>query len=274
MTILLCEDSPDGILTAVYEAYASRLGHQNLSLELADGANYRLFADFRQVQTDGEKACKVASKVKKALGQETWRQIYQACLADSGEKADAIYRTIFLGLSYRNPRIMEVLSEPAVYTVFSLARKIANEAHRYLGFVRFQETDAGILYAQIAPEGQILPLMGDHFADRYPREHFLIEDLRHDTCLVHEAGKQWFLGRGLDLSGKEWEPSRREAEYVRLWRQFHSTVAIEERRNWNLQRQFLPLKFRVYMTENFGETPRKRKNEGLKKTGGNLGDQN
>ena len=32
MYVFLCEDSPEGIFTGVYDAWESRLGHNNISL--------------------------------------------------------------------------------------------------------------------------------------------------------------------------------------------------------------------------------------------------
>ena len=37
MTIFLCDDTMEGIFTAVYDAWASRLGHANVKLQVAAG---------------------------------------------------------------------------------------------------------------------------------------------------------------------------------------------------------------------------------------------
>ena len=34
MYVFLCEDSPEGIFTGVYDAWESRLGHNNISLQI------------------------------------------------------------------------------------------------------------------------------------------------------------------------------------------------------------------------------------------------
>lgn len=34
MYVFLCEDSPEGIFTGVYNAWESRLGHNNISLQI------------------------------------------------------------------------------------------------------------------------------------------------------------------------------------------------------------------------------------------------
>ena len=48
-TIFLCEDTPDGIFTAVYDAWASGLGHRNVALELDGCFNYSLFSRYISV---------------------------------------------------------------------------------------------------------------------------------------------------------------------------------------------------------------------------------
>ena len=43
MTIFVCEDSLDGILTGVYDAWDSRLGHRRVKLKTAGVDTYELF---------------------------------------------------------------------------------------------------------------------------------------------------------------------------------------------------------------------------------------
>ena len=50
-------------------------------------------------------------------------------------------------------------------------------------------------YSEIEPSGQILPLIGDHFANRYPGERFLIFDRHHQMSLLHQPGVPWYLFR-------------------------------------------------------------------------------
>lgn len=257
MTVFQCNDSPDGILTGVYDAWASRVGHGNLRLEIGENANYEFFSRYQQVEPDGEKAEKVARTIRRRLGEEAWHHIYHAMLSNKPEKAEAVYRTVVLGLSNDSGkagisvRFMENLKDPYIFQVFSLSRAVSFEAHRYLGFLRFREMQGGFLFSEIAPEGQILPLIGDHFADRYPLEHFLIYDKHHETFLLHQAGKAWVLLEGAEFHGELLTESEKERDFSRLWQRFVTTIAIPERKNPGLQRQMLPLKFRKFMTEKF-----------------------
>ena len=93
--------------------------------------------------------------------------------------------------------------------------------------------------------------MGDHFADRYPKENFLIYDSRHGVYLIHQSGQPWVLFWGDRMDERNLKESEGEVEYANLWRCFVKAIGIPERGNEALQQQLLPLKFRRYMTEYF-----------------------
>ncbi len=205
MTIYVCEDCVDGIFTGVYNAWASRLGHANVALRVAGPADLELFAEYRNVETDAQKAQKVADTIRRRMGGNSYEMIYRAALANAPEKADCIYRVLTVGLSCRTDsrtasHLIEKLQDVNACRVFEFSRKVQNEAHRYEGFVRFRELDGGILFSEIEAENQVLPLIGEHFSNRFPNEHFLIFDHHSGDCLVHAARRQWFIWRG---AGKE-----------------------------------------------------------------------
>ena len=198
--IFRCEDSVDGIFTAVYDAWASRLGHHRVGLELVQEQEQTLFCRYQEAATDPVKAAKVADTIRRRMGAEDYERIYHCALAADLKKADAIYRTVALGLSgsgFRN--VTRNLQQPFIQTVCSLSLKVAHEAHRYTGFLRFVELKNGILYAKVESPHQILPLLGEHFADRFPQENFVIYRQGTNRCVVHGAGKPWFLAEGAKL---------------------------------------------------------------------------
>ena len=117
MTIFLCDDTMEGIFTAVYDAWASRLGHANVKLQVR-GGTMELFADYREAETDMEKAEKVARTIKRELGEEGWKQISRAALAFRKERADANYRILELALPEGRKRkgadILAQIQNPSV----------------------------------------------------------------------------------------------------------------------------------------------------------------
>lgn len=259
MVIFLCEDSTDGILTGVYDAWASRLGHEQTALRIDAQMDLELFAEYRRVQTDAQKARKVVRSVRQKMGEEAWQMIYQAALCHSADRADCIYRVIVSGMS---PHVSQTAARRVVWNLqdrdaarlFELSRKTGNEAHRYLQFVRFRELENGVMFSEIRAENEILPLIGEHFSDRFPNENFMIYDSGHNDCLIHGSSRPWFILRDTQPDASvHHRTTAREQDMQNLWRGFCESIAIEQRKNLRLQQQFWPLKYRPWMTE---ESPR------------------
>lgn len=251
---IICEDSLEGIFTAVYDAYALREGHAHLHVQVGEEDNYRLFATYLYSQPDFDKTNKVIHTLKERLGEHVYGSICRAAASSGQDKGDAVYHTIVDGITGRHGRrTMENLRNPYVNRTFELARYTANEAHRELEFIRFQELKQGVLYARIGPENHVVPFIMPHFADRLTPENFMIHDERRGVFGVHPAYKEWYLVSGIEkeMDGL-WDPVRysdKEQEYQELFTMFHKTIAIRERKNIRLQQQMLPLRFQDYMVE-------------------------
>lgn len=253
-TILKCEDSIEGILTGVYEAYRLHKDHADIHLQTAEIENYRLFAVYQEVETDEEKSFKVLRTVYQRFGEDTYRQLCQAMASHDPAKADAVYHTIVTGLSggFRG-NLMDHLSDRYVHKVFTLSRNTGIEIHHLLGFLRFRELQGGILSARYAPKNDVTTLLMPHFANRLPNENFAVYDEKRKYYAVHPKGKQWYLVRG-ELPFEEGQEvySEEEKTYELLYRHFCESIAITERKNLGLQRNMLPLRFRKFMVE-FGK---------------------
>ena len=164
MYIFVCEDSLEGILTGVYDACSSKLGHRNIRLMTGEPENYTLFSEYISVSPSAEKAQKVIHTLTTRFGRQFYETIYQAAM--SGEvhsdqkmdKADAIYETVLLALATGNGRkVLLSLGEPCVYRVFELCRATNREACHHLEFLRFSELENGVLFASIHPKDHVLP---------------------------------------------------------------------------------------------------------------------
>lgn len=246
--IYLCEDTPDGIFTAVYDAWAAHIPDDRLSIRQERYHEMQLFADYVYVQTDLEKAVKVARSVRAKIGQEAYDMIYKASLSYEKDKIDTIYRFLKLGFRYRS-RVVEMHGNDTVCRLYELGRNVGNEAHSFREFVRFHESEEGILISRIRPKNQVLPILAYHFSDRFPEEHFVILDEVHEMGLFHEKGWQWYLAPLEKTALDRIWAYRRISEYEELWKTFFRTIAIEERRNYKCQRNMCALRYRDYMVE-------------------------
>lgn len=251
MIVYQCEDSLEGIFTAIYNAYEEKRDHRDTAISLTE--ELFLFAEYVKVITDEEKARKVARTLRKRFGEADYQWLCLALASRDVAKAQAVYQTVVEGL--RNAAVsghlFDNLANDAIHRVFALGREVQNECHHFKEFVRFQELENGILYSRIAAKNNVLVFLMPHFADRFPIENFMIYDENRDLLALHPAGKPWYLLRGAENpeESEAFRFSERETEYQELFRCFCRRIAIKERVNLELQRNMLPLRFRAHMVE-------------------------
>lgn len=252
---IVCEDSLEGIFTAIYDAYALREGHGHIHIQIGEEENYRLFAVCLHSIADSGKTEKVIRTLKNRLGEEVYLTLCRAAASCEPDRGEAVYRTVVDGITDRHGRrTMDNLRNPYVARCFALARRTANEAHHEIEFLRFGELKQGGLYAEIGPQNNVLPFIMPHFADRLSIENFVIRDQKRGLFGVHPAGKPWYLVSGVEESAvgqPVW--SAAEEKYRELFCLFHRTIGIGERENRELQRQMFPLRFRDYAVEFAGK---------------------
>ena len=249
--VYVCNDGITGIFSGIYDAWKTKLDQDKLGIVLNGCINQELFCEYVECEENEKKAIAVEKLIKNHLGYEAYWDIYHAVLSNDAEKGDAILGAMLEARKIKDSRkIMQHLSHPKVRKVFELSRKVANESHYYKEIVRFKELDNGILFAQIEPQCQILTCLGDHFSNRFPLENWMIYDRTHKMFLVHRESKQWFLIVDEELNeDAAMRISEKEKTYMQLWKGFFENIAIEERENYDRQRQHLPLRYRKHVTE-------------------------
>lgn len=251
MYVFVCEDSIEGILTGVYDAWDSRYGHDNIRLMVAPVINIELFSEYITVAPNLEKSEKVRRTLIRQMGDLVYQDICHGIMSNVVEKreginkAEAVYRTIVYGLSMkRGEKVLEHLSDPYIATVFRLARASYNESHHYLGFLRFKELKNNILFSEIHPTNNIIHVLATHFADRLPLENFIIYDDNRKVAAVHKESCDYVV---VDASNIDRDAIRmfsdQEESYQRLWLGFFDNIAITSRINPRLQSQNIPKHF-------------------------------
>lgn len=251
--IYLCDNSIDGIFTAIYQAWSSRYGHSNIKIEVKSEdskySNMELFSEYIVVDTNLELATKVSDSIKTKISEEVFEILCRVAYSEYLGKADLIYRFLILGFSVGSS-IMEHLSNEVVNKVFRVSKNVNREAYHFIEFIRFSEQENGLLTSVIHPKNHVLTIVTPHFADRFPRERFLIYDENRKLASFHVPGNPWILAQVPELDQNDLDKiSFVEDEYRDLWKTFFNNIAIKERINPKLQRNNLPLYFRRDMTE-------------------------
>lgn len=245
--IYMCEDSIDGIFTAIYDAWSSKYGHDNIRIDIQkeenQSYNIELFSEYIHVITDHEKAIKVANSIKNKISMDAFDMACHAAWSDSDDKGDVIYRFLILGFAV-GAKIVDSLANDVVMKIFTMNRNVDNEAHHFLGFIRFSESSGNILLSKIKPQNDILRLLAPHFSDRLSNENFIIYDETRKTAIVHKTGYPWIYTLADNLKLEKFsEYSEQEEEFQNLWKTFFDSIAITERKNKKLQQSNLPKRF-------------------------------
>lgn len=252
--VFYCENSLEGIFSAVYMGWSAKVGHENVSVQVKKNFNLEFFCTYHNVETNLENAEKVLRTIKKQLGNEITECICYAAYAEDIEKGTAIYRTLVDCLSVNGvsfgKRKLENLRNPSVRKVVELHRTVWNEYHHYLGFVRFKQITDQVLFGTITPKHDILVLLQEHFADRFSQEYWIIYDNKRKKALLHIPLHPCFIYAGDERLLDELSDRQDvEQDYSRLFQIFCHSISINERNNLSLQRQNLPLRFRNHMVE-------------------------
>ena len=246
-TVFTCKDQFDDMMTCIYEAWASRLGHSNIFLLTEPLGNLELFCEYKHIEPEPQKTASVVRTIKQKVSYQAYSMVYRAAMSHEKNKLDSIYRFLIAGFSY-GPSVLNYLQEPVVMRIFELNRKVANEAHYFKEFIRFSNQENDILISHISPKSNVLTLVAPHFADRLPSENWMIIDDTRQNAIVHPSDQDYYFTA---LSEKEMAHLSQKTNdpFIGLWKDFFETIGIKERKNPRCQRNMLPLWYRKNMTE-------------------------
>ncbi|MEG0505196.1 MAG: TIGR03915 family putative DNA repair protein, partial [Raoultibacter sp.] len=129
------------------------------------------------------------------------------------------------------------IAHPAVAPFHEINRKVYNERHLIMQFLRFEHMEGDVWFAQCNPKASVVPLLMDWFAGRFNTQAFMIYDEVHHVAGIYE-GREWYLVKTDKLT----VPDRSAEERVMqdAWKRFYDTIAVESRYNPELRRQFMP----------------------------------
>ena len=171
MTVYVFDGTMDGLLSAVFDAFLLKEEPERL---LTGGDVLPLFCErIYKVSTDSEKARRVWAGLEKQLPKEALRMVSICQLAELPELWQPLFMLV-CKVFRLGPKIVRNFTDPDVLTVTQIARRVSYEAHRMMQFVRFQKAKDGTYLAVISPDHNVLPLVINHFHDRFNDQPWLI----------------------------------------------------------------------------------------------------
>jgi len=242
------DGSFDGLLCCVFESYDKK----EIPVDIVQSSvSQSTLFHAKEILTESQKSNRVLASIPKKIGMEALDFIRHAFLTCMVQKE--LYILLFLRMGYHyGPSVMSMLADDVVNILFKAVKHLNNESHLLKGFVRFSIFN-NVLVAEIEPKNYVLPLMAQHFCERYPEERFLIYDRTHGMALVYQEHRSAIIPiEALELP----EPDEEEQSFRELWRLFYDTIEVQGRHNPRCRMSHMPKRYWKYMTE-FGSAQKK-----------------
>lgn len=242
----------EGLMTVIFEKY-NEINSSDTIISYEDSLKILVFEKIC-IETDSDKADKVVRRILEKGKYLLFRDIVYLFASAQKHKENLIFFYIKMTVSrsgtYKN------YADNLEKKVDEISKSVGLEIHRMKGFVRFELLNNGILYSKIEPDNNIAAFLSNHFENRLPSEKWIIHDVKRKILIFCENGKsQKFEGEGIVfdenfLNSKD--------EIAKMWKKYHETIAIRERENSKLQKQFMPKRYWKYLTEKNMDEDRKK----------------
>ena len=275
MTVYTFDNTLDGLLTAVFDSFFL---HQQPEMLLAEGMQLPLFVDQQyQVVTDSEKAERVWKGLEKHLSKDGLHMITISWLSEERALNQPLFNFICKVFKKPTPNpspregrmdITQNASDEDVLAVRNTCRRVLHEQLRMKQFIRFQKAKDGTYLAVVSPDHNVLPLVIDHFADRFNDQPWLIYDAKRHYGYYYGASPDPSQGGEVirvtfeneaavpfDLSNGKLDAdvlSENDKLFQDLWRTYFKAICIKERMNPKKQLSDMPRRYWKYMTEKNG----------------------
>jgi len=236
---LLTEQSLEGFLTAVFEAFRLKLPVQRIVAENIYAP--QMFEDTHAIATNSENAARVWKGMQKNAGKNIAFMVQAAYLSELPEMEISLWEYV-KGI-FTNPENAQNTLEPHTHAVFKTANKVKAESHNIKGFVRFQKAENDLMVAIIEPTYNVVNLLAEHFANRFPNMQWMIIDAKRGTGIHYDCREVY------EVCGDTAEIPQINDEFVALWKGYYQSTNIKERKNPKLQRRCLPVKYWKHLTE-------------------------
>ena len=250
MYIFHYDKSFDGLLSAVFDAYASKKFPDRL---LAEGETAPMQTVLSHcVESGAAKSLRVYAGLRERLSRRALGALKLVWLSEEPGNDELIFR--YIRKVFDSSRFLETdLADPDIFAVRRTANRVFCEAHLLRGMARFQKTAWGVYFSAIGPKHNCLALLLPHFMDRFSGGQWIVYDVKRGYGAFFDGKdcREVFLPEEGHTGGKLRDELLAEDEKLlqTLWRGYFKALGIKERVNPKLQRRCMPRRFWPYLTE-------------------------
>lgn len=241
-SMFIYDGTAEGLFSVMAYARINKINSPRFGVSRGDAG---LFDEVFFHKTDFGMAKDLYRQIESRVNRESLKNIFYSYLSCTPDKERLIFDYIKAGFIHGHKLDLKLTEYPVV-DIIKYAARVKHEAHRMLGLVRFSTIEGNTFYAEIEPDNDILPLISGHFSKRMPGEKWIIHDKKRGTAIINRNGRPEILCIELDRI-----PDRDLSEdiYSGLWKNFYKAIAIKDRANPRLQKQFMPVRYWKHLVE-------------------------
>lgn len=245
MIVFFYDKTFEGLLTCVFDAY-SRKTFPDKILAIGDVAPLFMIQS-HDVITDESKANRVWAAIRTKLSKNACNMLTHVWLSEEEGSEELLFRYICKTIDA--PASIELnFGDNDVLRIAQIAKQVSKEQHFLKMFIRFQKAADDVFFAPVSPKCNALPLVIEHFVDRFADQKWIIYDIKRRYGYYYDMKTTIEITLEDDehlLSGKLDESllAQDEKIFQELWKGYFKSMTIKERINPKLQRQHMPKRF-------------------------------
>jgi probable DNA metabolism protein len=248
------DGSLEGLVLLAYKAYSEGAAPETVANALSDGGE--LFALLGPAPF--EPAAQYSSPADFAMAAENAGSVLRAF---SGGLFDLILR-IWMSEEALEPALLRICAEAALHgpeviadhgsadvrLISRAAFRVNHEIDRLEGLARFSPGPTGLFCAPLAPDANIAAALLPHFSRRFGSEDFALVDVKRSIVFARQDGR-FSASSGDEALAYLPGPGTARDEETELWCRYFKATENPARRNPDLQRRLMPLRYWRYLPE-------------------------
>ena len=199
------------------------------------------------IKTESDMCDRVYKSILSKLNSTVLSNIYLTYLSEIDSCENTILRYLKLCYKY-GTSINLAKNNDTIILIDKYCQKVNIEAERFRQFVRFKEIGPLSFYAKIEPDHNVLPLIIDHFTERFSDQNFIIHDIKRELALVYNK-KSSFITYLNKEESKSILSLSKDNTFEDLFKVFYKSTTIKERINLKCRDNFMPRRYQKNLTE-------------------------
>lgn len=240
MLQLIYDGSFEGFLSAIFEVYEEKITLCHIISQNDLSPNLEFFYQ-KWVTTSLKKSNRVLKGIYKNISPLTLTNTLYCFYSYEKNVENLLLAYLQRGFKVGHSCNHDIGFDAGL-KVNQLAKKVSFEVHRMMGFIRLKEIKTNLFYAAFENNHDILGFLVCHFKKRFASQDWILHDVKRKKAA-------FFFDKKLSFLALEEVKTSFIDEFENLWKQYTHDIAIKEKTNLKLQKQFMPARYWKYLTE-------------------------